>query len=259
MWMTLLYLAALAAPTHGPEAAKKELSINPPHFNFKDWEGTYHTTQTWPEQTAETEIEVQGCNPQGCSFRASASFEVTVENVPPGGGGCEYSGEFKFIAPDQAVAWNSKEEGDFRGEFPSLAKEATSDEWKKLVFIRKGNLLSVDNDSALSNDFCARNSASFIPAAKEGTSLHLAGPSFDCAKAKSEEETTICAHAELARLDKKLSQRFRKARASSRDPKTRAALIEKQRAFLEERAGCKSDVACLKQSYLHRLSDIRLR
>jgi uncharacterized protein len=75
--------------------------------------------------------------------------------------------------------------------------------------------------------------------------------SFDCAKAVSPLEKTICSDALLSDLDAKLERTYRRALDSARQPE---ALKSEQRAWLAtERKRC-SDVACLRQVYQRRLT-----
>lgn len=77
------------------------------------------------------------------------------------------------------------------------------------------------------------------------------GPSFDCKKAQSEIEKTICSSSELMQLDIELSEKFK----SSNTP------LEKknQLAWIKERnQKCRGDglLACLKESYVSRIKQL---
>lgn len=83
-----------------------------------------------------------------------------------------------------------------------------------------------------------------------------AGPitaSFDCAKARSNQEKLICSDRDLARLDIELSAAYRKAREAAADPK---ALQTEQIEWLKSLRGACSDAACLTQAYKGRLAQL---
>jgi uncharacterized protein YecT (DUF1311 family) len=77
---------------------------------------------------------------------------------------------------------------------------------------------------------------------------HAAG--FDCGKASSASEKTICADASLSKQDSELATRWKQVRARASD----AATLQAQREWIAQRNSCGSDVACLKQSYRQRLA-----
>lgn len=62
-------------------------------------------------------------------------------------------------------------------------------------------------------------------------SPQTAGPSFDCTRASTVVERTICADPGLGRLDRRMATRFAVLRREL-DPATRAALLEDQRGYL---------------------------
>jgi len=74
--------------------------------------------------------------------------------------------------------------------------------------------------------------------------------SFDCAKSETAVEKTICASAELSKLDDRLGQLYKEALAKSAAPD---ALREAQRTWLESRDRCKS-AACIKSAYDARIA-----
>ena len=80
---------------------------------------------------------------------------------------------------------------------------------------------------------------------------HAAG--FDCSKAKSATEKTICSTTSLSDLDEILVLGFNKAVASSADVK---ALKTAQQAWLKTRETCSSKVDCITQAYTSRISEL---
>ncbi|TMJ18456.1 MAG: hypothetical protein E6G92_00980 [Alphaproteobacteria bacterium] len=89
--------------------------------------------------------------------------------------------------------------------------------------------------------------------------LAAAGPSFDCARARTDIERSICAHAELAALDREEARIYGIARVVPRAD--RAALLKRQRDFLEERNTCPESAApleeCLRDVYLDDIGELR--
>lgn len=83
------------------------------------------------------------------------------------------------------------------------------------------------------------------------SSSYAAG--FDCSKAQSATEKTICSTTSLSDLDEILVLSFNKAIASSADVK---ALKTAQQAWLKNRETCLSDVDCITQAYTLRISEL---
>ena len=86
-----------------------------------------------------------------------------------------------------------------------------------------------------------------------------AGPSFDCASARSEVEHAICADPALAELDREEARLYRLARAV---PQARVEqLRDRQRAFLAARDACPASpgplAECLRNAYLGDVADLR--
>ena len=75
--------------------------------------------------------------------------------------------------------------------------------------------------------------------------------SFDCIKASSLVEKTICADSQLSALDDTLTQVYKKAVAGAVNPD---ALKSEQRVWLTTIRNKCSDVACLKSAYNERVS-----
>ena len=82
-------------------------------------------------------------------------------------------------------------------------------------------------------------------------SLHAA--SFDCSKASTAVEGSICSNAALSDLDVQLSAAYKKARALSADP---ATLQREQLAWIRNRNTCGANVDCLTQSYKLRIQQL---
>jgi uncharacterized protein YecT (DUF1311 family) len=86
-----------------------------------------------------------------------------------------------------------------------------------------------------------------------------AGPSFDCARARTVIERTICATPELAALDREEARIYGIARLVPQAD--RAALLERQRDFLEARNACPQSAApldeCIRDSYLGDIGELR--
>lgn len=76
---------------------------------------------------------------------------------------------------------------------------------------------------------------------------------FDCSKAKSATEKTICSTTSLSDLDEILVLSFNKAVAGSADVK---ALKTAQQAWLKTREACSSKVDCITQAYTTRISEL---
>ena len=77
--------------------------------------------------------------------------------------------------------------------------------------------------------------------------------SFDCARAASPVEQTICHNGKLSHLDETLASAYKKALASAPD---REALLASQRAWVATRNAC-PDAACLEQAYHGRIEALR--
>lgn len=80
----------------------------------------------------------------------------------------------------------------------------------------------------------------------------LCAASFDCAKAASAAEKTVCADRELSELDGKLGAAFKQALGGAAD---KEKLKVAQRAWLKQRDAC-PDAACLTRLYQSRLGEL---
>lgn len=80
----------------------------------------------------------------------------------------------------------------------------------------------------------------------------VAPPSFDCAKAASEAEKLVCGDAELAALDRQLSERY--AQSSKKDPAT-------ERGWIKGRDDCWKEEdarSCVRDAYRTRLVELAI-
>ena len=83
--------------------------------------------------------------------------------------------------------------------------------------------------------------------------IHAHAASFDCMKATSAVERTICANPRLSRLDEELATAFRAMLGTVANPD---ALRGRQRDWLRERDACADD-ACLERLYTRRVAGLR--
>jgi len=78
------------------------------------------------------------------------------------------------------------------------------------------------------------------------------GPSFDCSKARSRIDRSICADSSLAALDRRLAELFAIAQAQTLDP---GELKKTQRKWLRGRDDCEA-ADCIAQSYQQRIETL---
>jgi len=97
-------------------------------------------------------------------------------------------------------------------------------------------------------------------AAFAGATLFLATPaaaaSFDCARARSADEVTVCRNASLSALDSEMGGLWY---AYSRVPMLMGGngnRGDEARAFLDRRRGCGRDTACLTAAYRARIGEL---
>jgi uncharacterized protein len=81
--------------------------------------------------------------------------------------------------------------------------------------------------------------------------LHSYAASFNCAKAKTWSEKTVCNTQQLSRLDELLAASFQKALDGTRD---KAALKAEEGEWLTTERNACADVDCLKEAYTSRLA-----
>jgi len=78
--------------------------------------------------------------------------------------------------------------------------------------------------------------------------------SFDCKKARSEDEKAICANPELSKLDEDLAAAFKSTLALMSGDAKRIAIFRKdQAAWVKERDRCGGTASCLKNEYARRI------
>ncbi|MGE5154543.1 MAG: DUF3298 domain-containing protein [Bdellovibrio bacteriovorus] len=102
----------------------------------------------------------------------------------------------------------------------------------------------------------APSAALLIPLILGCVALPAQGASFDCAKATSWVEQTICEDPSLGELDERLAAALRKAQeAAEKDPVALERLASEQTAWLAERDGCKL-TPCVSRAYARRLAQL---
>ena len=78
--------------------------------------------------------------------------------------------------------------------------------------------------------------------------------SFDCKKARSEEEKSVCANPELSKLDEDMAAAYKAALALMSGDTRRIALFRKDQVeWVKERGRCGSTASCLKSEYASRI------
>lgn len=85
------------------------------------------------------------------------------------------------------------------------------------------------------------------------TAASVPAPSFDCAKASSTSEKLICSDAELAGLDARLADGYRRLLSITDDP---SGLKQEQVGWLKTTRNPCSTVDCLKSAYQARIDDL---
>lgn len=83
--------------------------------------------------------------------------------------------------------------------------------------------------------------------ALSAATLATAAPSFDCSKARSASEKTICEVPDLQWNDRQLARFYKLALKNSGN--AHASVIQSQRAFLARRDVCGADITCLEAAY----------
>ncbi|MBK8401039.1 MAG: hypothetical protein IPL29_08260 [Propionivibrio sp.] len=79
--------------------------------------------------------------------------------------------------------------------------------------------------------------------------------SFDCTKARAEDEKAICQSAELSKLDDELSAEFKVAIEPFKGWKERATPFRKNQSdWVKDRAGCGATEGCLANAYKKRIA-----
>ena len=94
--------------------------------------------------------------------------------------------------------------------------------------------------------------ALFVVAVLAATGVQAA--SFDCKKARSEDEKAICANPELSKLDDDLAAAFKAALGLMSGDTKRIAIFRKAQAeWVKERDRCGGTASCLKNEYVRRI------
>jgi uncharacterized protein len=82
--------------------------------------------------------------------------------------------------------------------------------------------------------------------------------SFDCRKARSEDEKAVCANSELSKLDEDMAAAYKGAAALMAGDNRRIALFRKDQAdWVKERGRCGDTASCLKEEYARRIRWLR--
>ncbi|QAA93472.1 hypothetical protein CKA81_06190 [Pollutimonas thiosulfatoxidans] len=85
-------------------------------------------------------------------------------------------------------------------------------------------------------------------------SATLAHPSFDCTRASTPTETTLCSNAALAMLDVQLSELYSRQLSGQGPQKAKAQ--QEQRHWLAQRNRCGADASCLFNAYSERIAQL---
>jgi len=83
------------------------------------------------------------------------------------------------------------------------------------------------------------------------TSAHAA--SFDCAKATTPDERTVCSDSQLSELDNLISNAFRQAKQASTGADDQKNIVTFARGFLKDRRACATDRSCILGQYVSAL------
>ena len=90
-----------------------------------------------------------------------------------------------------------------------------------------------------------------------GDALAQDGPSFNCARAKSAAEKTICGDANLATRDRQVSAIYpSRLKGVRTDIGARRTAMKRQKNFLKQRNLCGTDTACIENLYITRFFDL---
>jgi len=87
------------------------------------------------------------------------------------------------------------------------------------------------------------------------TPAHAA--SFDCAKATTPDEQTVCSDQRLSELDSVISRAYSQARQDSKGAGAQRDLLALARGFLKQRRACATDRSCIFGEYVAVLIDYR--
>jgi len=116
----------------------------------------------------------------------------------------------------------------------------------------KADEFDLQGDEGVSSAHAEANTTADAPA-EVVSPLAVSGPSFDCDKAASRQETMICGDATLSRLDRELALAYKNVKDESRGNSDFTA--QQRRWITKVRNGCK-DTECLVDAYGHRLREL---
>jgi uncharacterized protein YecT (DUF1311 family) len=89
----------------------------------------------------------------------------------------------------------------------------------------------------------------------ETTPARTATPSFDCARASTDADLTICNDVDLADLDRRLANLYFRLRDREVGAR-RDSLVQSQRDWLRQRNACGNNPTCLRRAYQGRLAEL---
>lgn len=159
--------------------------------------------------------------------------------------------------------------GDGQGHGPDIG----SDEWKSTIEFRLGVRGKPDMPPRDSENWCryighlVTARAEVIrpvakPTAVQPTASATSGPTFDCSKVQPQSiEAMICGDAELAALDRKLSEVYAAASAKAKNEHP-PVLRTEQRGWINGRNACRksSDQRdCVRTEYVRRVAELQAR
>lgn len=194
--------------------------------------------------------------------------------------------QVEFDTPEHAAcdrpSWKERQTAVgplWRGSFPGRGtppEQPTARDWG--LSLRDTDLVHVHDLNCSKGGFGPENGETpgtwFLPLADgqlavrwhDGTVLLLRKlglaerpkASFDCAKAGTPTEHTICSSHNLAGLDRSVSEAYSTARKSANeiDPETAKALSTKQATWLRVRNACDVDARCLDQAMRQRIEEL---
>lgn len=182
--------------------------------------------------------------------------------------GCTSPGAEEAAAPSSgpplcSAAWQQFIErnaptGDGQGHGPDLG----SDEWKSVVEFKLGIRGNPEVPDRNSDAWCQHIDQLVRQRQATGTTPSVPAPSFDCNEIRaSSTEAVICAHNDLAALDRKLAQIY--AAASAKAANEHPPILKtEQRGWIKGRNDCwKADDqhACVHDAYTRRISELQAR
>ena len=115
------------------------------------------------------------------------------------------------------------------------------------MFVFGSNLLTS------TKSFLAASGMMMLIAVNGASVFAQSSPAFNCNKARTSNEITICRNSELGRLDRQVTRAYGNLK-SRVNRSARVVIIADQRAWLTTRQNCRSDVSCTRRLYIDRLS-----